>query len=105
MISTKHPAGGDEQGSLEGFQVDINEQKRRADFVFCRPPFNIIPTPQHDQLRWPVTFELARSPRYMRCLSKSLAESQALMRLRSSVDFRERVEVCHAKRASNFKGS
>lgn len=56
MISTKHPAGGDEQGSLEGFQVDINEQKRRADFVFCRPPFNIIPTPQHDQLRWPVTF-------------------------------------------------
>ena len=43
MISTKHPAGGDEQGSLEGFQVDINEQKRRADFVFCRPPFNIIP--------------------------------------------------------------
>lgn len=37
--------------SLDGFRVEINEAKQRADIVLCRPPFNIISMLQREQLR------------------------------------------------------
>lgn len=37
--------------SLDGFRVEINEEKQRADIVLCRPPFNIISMLQREQLR------------------------------------------------------
>ncbi|MBN9587151.1 MAG: crotonase [Afipia sp. 62-7] len=36
---------------LDGFQVEIDEARERADIVLNRPPFNIVSMPQRDQLR------------------------------------------------------
>jgi 2-oxoglutaroyl-CoA hydrolase len=36
---------------LDGFRVEIDETRERADIVLDRPPFNIISMPQRDQLR------------------------------------------------------
>ena len=36
---------------LDGFQVEIDEARERADIVLNRPPFNIVSIPQRDQLR------------------------------------------------------
>jgi 2-oxoglutaroyl-CoA hydrolase len=36
---------------LNGFRVDLNAEKDRADIVLDRPPFNVIEMPQRDQLR------------------------------------------------------
>jgi len=36
---------------LDGFRVEIDEGRERADVVLDRPPFNIISMPQRDQLR------------------------------------------------------
>src|SRR5947209_10639048 len=36
---------------LDGFRVEIDEGRERADIVLDRPPFNIISMPQRDQLR------------------------------------------------------
>lgn len=38
-------------GKLDGFQVEIDEARERADIVLNRPPFNIVTMPQRDQLR------------------------------------------------------
>jgi 2-oxoglutaroyl-CoA hydrolase len=38
-------------GKLDGFQVEIDEARERADIILNRPPFNIITMPQRDQLR------------------------------------------------------
>jgi 2-oxoglutaroyl-CoA hydrolase len=37
--------------SLDGFRVEIDEAKERADIVLDRPPLNVITMPQRDQLR------------------------------------------------------
>src|SRR4051794_15333856 len=37
--------------TLDGFRVDIDAARERADIVLDRPPFNIISMPQRDQLR------------------------------------------------------
>jgi 2-oxoglutaroyl-CoA hydrolase len=37
--------------SLDGFRVEIDEGKERADIVLDRPPLNVITMPQRDQLR------------------------------------------------------
>ena len=37
--------------NLDGFYVEIHEEKKRADIVLKRPPFNVIMMPQRDQLR------------------------------------------------------
>jgi len=37
--------------NLDGFRVEIDADKQRADIVLARPPFNIIAMPQRDQLR------------------------------------------------------
>ena len=36
---------------LDGFGVEIDEARERADIVLNRPPFNIVSMPQRDQLR------------------------------------------------------
>ncbi|HEY7971478.1 MAG TPA: enoyl-CoA hydratase-related protein [Xanthobacteraceae bacterium] len=40
---------------LDGFRVEIDHARERADIILDRPPFNIIAMPQRDQLR--LTFE------------------------------------------------
>ena len=36
---------------LDGFQVEIDEVRERADIVLNRPPLNVVSMPQRDQLR------------------------------------------------------
>jgi len=36
---------------LNGFRVELNADKERADIVLDRPPLNVIEMPQRDQLR------------------------------------------------------
>jgi 2-oxoglutaroyl-CoA hydrolase len=36
---------------LDGFRVELNADKQRADIVLDRPPLNVIEMPQRDQLR------------------------------------------------------
>lgn len=37
--------------TLDGFRVEIDADRERADIVLARPPYNIIRMPQRDQLR------------------------------------------------------
>jgi 2-oxoglutaroyl-CoA hydrolase len=37
--------------TLDGFRVEIDAKRERADIILSRPPFNIIAMPQRDQLR------------------------------------------------------
>ncbi|HEY0441306.1 MAG TPA: enoyl-CoA hydratase-related protein [Xanthobacteraceae bacterium] len=37
--------------SLDGFRVEIDEARERADVILDRPPLNVIAMPQRDQLR------------------------------------------------------
>ncbi len=37
--------------TLDGFRVEINASRERADIILDRPPFNIVSMPQRDQLR------------------------------------------------------
>ena len=37
--------------ALDGFRVEIDPARERADIVLDRPPFNIVSMPQRDQLR------------------------------------------------------
>lgn len=50
MTTLNHPA---QQllDRLDGFHVEIDAQRERADIVLERPPFNIITMPQREQLR------------------------------------------------------
>jgi 2-oxoglutaroyl-CoA hydrolase len=41
--------------TFDGFRVEIDQARERADLILDRPPFNIISMPQRDQLR--LTFE------------------------------------------------
>jgi 2-oxoglutaroyl-CoA hydrolase len=38
-------------GALNGFRVDIDTARQRADIILDRPPLNVIEMPQRDQLR------------------------------------------------------
>ncbi len=38
-------------GKLDGFRVEIDAARERADIILDRPPFNIVSMPQRDQLR------------------------------------------------------
>ena len=50
MTKLKHPAHTLLE-KLDGFSVEIDAARERADIVLHRPPFNIIQMPQRDQLR------------------------------------------------------
>ncbi|OZI43325.1 enoyl-CoA hydratase/isomerase family protein [Bordetella genomosp. 4] len=54
MTNLRHPAQ-DLLANIDGFRVEINEEKQRADIILSRPPLNVISMPQRDQLR--VVFE------------------------------------------------
>src|SRR5712691_8151931 len=38
-------------GDLDGFRVEVDPARERADVILDRPPFNIVSMPQRDQLR------------------------------------------------------
>jgi 2-oxoglutaroyl-CoA hydrolase len=38
-------------GTLDGFQVELDEEQERADIILNRPPYNVVSMPQRDQLR------------------------------------------------------
>jgi 2-oxoglutaroyl-CoA hydrolase len=38
--------------TLDGFRVEIDRERERADVILDRPPFNIIEMPQRDQCGW-----------------------------------------------------
>lgn len=50
MTSLSHPAHTLLE-QLDGFRVEIDPARERADIVLQRPPFNIISMPERDQLR------------------------------------------------------
>lgn len=50
MSQLNHPAATLLQ-DLDGFSVEIDSARERADIVLNRPPYNVITMPQRDQLR------------------------------------------------------
>lgn len=54
MTTLRHPAQT-LLDKLDGFRVEIDESRERADIILDRPHYNIISMPQRDQLR--LTFE------------------------------------------------
>lgn len=50
MTALKHPASG-LLDKPDGFRIEIDEARERADIVLDRPPLNVILMPQRDQLR------------------------------------------------------
>ncbi len=65
MSTLVHPANVLLQ-NLNGFRVEINAEKERADIILDRPPFNIIVMPQRDQLR--LVFEALDADRNVRVI-------------------------------------
>jgi 2-oxoglutaroyl-CoA hydrolase len=45
------PFGDPRLAALDGFRVEIEPARERADIILDRPPFNIVSMPQRDQLR------------------------------------------------------
>lgn len=45
------PFGDPRLAALDGFRVEIDTARERADIILDRPPFNIVSMPQRDQLR------------------------------------------------------
>ncbi|BDD94316.1 crotonase [Pandoraea sp. NE5] len=50
MTQISHPAQNLLE-NLDGFRVEIDATRQRADIILQRPPFNIISMPERDQLR------------------------------------------------------
>lgn len=72
MTALTHPA---ERllSELDGFSVEIDAARQRADIILNRPPFNIISMPQRDQLR--VVFEaLDADPRVRVIVLRAVGE-------------------------------
>lgn len=72
MTTLNHPA---QQllSRLDGFRVEIDAERQRADIVLDRPPFNIITMPQRDQLR--IVFEaLDEDPQVRVIVLRSVGE-------------------------------
>jgi len=49
-MSVKHPTTG-LLDDLDGFRIEIDEARERADIILDRPPLNVVSMPQRDQLR------------------------------------------------------
>ncbi len=49
-MTIKHPSAGlpDQQ---DGFRIEVDAARRRADIILDRPPLNVVSMPQRDQLR------------------------------------------------------
>ncbi len=50
MTALNHPAHG-LLDNLDGFRIEIDEQRQRADIILDRAPLNVVSMPQRDQLR------------------------------------------------------
>lgn len=50
MTQLQHPAQT-LLAQLDGFRVEIDAARERADVILCRPPLNVIEMPQREQLR------------------------------------------------------
>lgn len=50
MTDLKHPASQLLE-NLDGFRVEVDAARERADIILCRPPLNVISMHQRDQLR------------------------------------------------------
>src|SRR5436309_6484796 len=58
---------------LDGFRVEIDSARERADVILDRPPFNIVSMPQRDQLR--LAFEaLDEDPRVRVIVVRAMGE-------------------------------
>jgi 2-oxoglutaroyl-CoA hydrolase len=51
LTATASRATPDLLADLDGFRVEVDEARERADIVLDRPPLNVITMPQRDQLR------------------------------------------------------
>lgn len=72
MTTLNHPAH-ELLSRLDGFHVEIDAERKRADIILDRPPFNIISMPQRDQLR--AVFEaLDEDPRVRVIVLRSVGE-------------------------------
>lgn len=72
MTNLIHPAAR-LLSELDGFSVEIDAERQRADIILNRPPFNIISMPQRDQLR--VVFEaLDADPRVRVIVLRAIGE-------------------------------
>jgi 2-oxoglutaroyl-CoA hydrolase len=49
-VTLKHPATGLLE-NLDGFRIELDEARSRADIILDRPPLNVVSMPQRDQLR------------------------------------------------------
>src|SRR4030095_5610406 len=49
-MTLKHPPLGLLE-NLDGFRIEIDEGRERADVILERPPLNVVSMPQRDQLR------------------------------------------------------
>jgi 2-oxoglutaroyl-CoA hydrolase len=59
--------------ALDGFRVEMDESRERADVILDRPPFNIVSMPQRDQLR--LVFEtLDEDPRVRVIVLRAVGE-------------------------------
>src|SRR5690349_13187190 len=59
--------------NLNGFSVELDEAKPRADIILNRPPLNVIEMPQRDQLR--LVFEaLDEDPRVRVIVLRAIGE-------------------------------
>jgi len=59
--------------TLDGFRVEIDEPRERADVILDRPPLNVVSMPQRDQLR--LVFEtLDEDPRVRIIVVRSIGE-------------------------------
>jgi 2-oxoglutaroyl-CoA hydrolase len=50
MVQLNHPAQT-LLDNLDGFRIEIDEERQRADLILERPPLNVVSMPQRDQLR------------------------------------------------------
>src|SRR2546429_7635334 len=50
-MTTQHTFSDPRLATLDGFRVEIDATRERADVVLDRPPFNIVSMPQREQLR------------------------------------------------------
>ena len=72
MTTLNHPAH-ELLSRLDGFHVEIDADRKRADIILDRPQFNIISMPQRDQLR--AVFEaLDEDPRVRVIVLRSVGE-------------------------------
>jgi 2-oxoglutaroyl-CoA hydrolase len=51
IMTSPYPFPDPRLAKLDGFEVEIDEARERADIILNRPPYNIVSMPQRDQLR------------------------------------------------------